>query len=787
MKPKIAIQENKPTPFSKEIFFLFSLSFSIFSLLALTTYNRLDPSWNHQTLQPVLVHNITGYLGAWWADCLLTLVGWPAYGLILSLMALNLASIVRFFQKKTIPSLQIMLRQTNGLIALLVGSCALLSIFVPNAYNLPFGPGGLLGHELGWYSLMWLEGTGSCLIWIPLCITGASLLSGYAISSGVHALYQRGKNQCGALKARIQALFSNAKARLQAHRAKQKNTTTKQAPSIDPEKIAAQHSPKTLAQRSTIETSYADKTPAKTAAQPLESSAQSRQETETTTETKPAYSKPCVDLLTTPKEKPFPLQKEHCEEMGQALQQALAHFGVEVSVEAFHPGPVITRYELKPKAGTKASKITGLSRDIARSLSVHSVRVVEVIPGKSVIGIEIPNTFREKVFLQDLIQSDALTQNTSDLATVLGKDIAGAAVVANLAKMPHLLVAGTTGSGKSVFINSMLISLLYKSTPDQIRMILIDPKMLELAVYESIPHLLTPVVTDMNLAGNALRWCVTEMDLRYRFMAALGVRNIEGFNKKIEAAQASGNPIKNPFCENLEQAKPLEPLPKILVVADEFADMMMVVGNKKIELLITRLAQKARAAGIHLVLATQRPSVDVITGLIKANIPSRIAFQVSSRIDSRTILDQQGAEQLLGAGDMLYLPIGAPSAQRIHGAFVSDEEIHRVIKHLKKQKKPKQYKEDILSASVQESLNPEALSGRNSGGAQGEEDALYNQAVAIVTKTRKASISFVQRRLQIGFNRAANLIETMEAAGVIAQDDQGQRRVIAPPPVETDD
>jgi DNA segregation ATPase FtsK/SpoIIIE, S-DNA-T family len=783
MKVKTIQEESTAIPFKIEVFFLFSLSFSLFSLLALATYSRLDPSWNHQTLQPMLVHNMTGYVGAWWADRLFTLMGWPAYALILSALCFTLYTIILLFQKKPMPTARAIIRQLNGLILSLIATCALSSIFIPAQPNLPFGPGGLLGHQLGWYSLMWFEGMGSFLIWIPVLISGLSLTSGYSMLAGLDNLFTWAQRSTDRLKAHIikqteglRSQYANLKSRLFFIQSKE--TQKKTPPLIDPNKIAAEKS--SFSKRSTMPTNEP-------------SAAQTKQQVIASDPSKTGeigdnqtYNKPPTNLLTQSEKKTFPLQKEQCAEMGDALKQALAHFGVEVTVDSYHPGPVITRYELKPKAGTKASKITGLSKDIARSLSVHSVRVVEVIPGKSVIGIEIPNTFREKVSLHALIKSDALLKNTADLATVLGKDIAGEPVVANLAKMPHLLVAGTTGSGKSVFINSMLISLLYKSTPDQIRMILIDPKMLELAVYENIPHLLTPVVTDMNLAGNALRWCVTEMDLRYRFMAALGVRNIEGFNRKIETAIQAGKPILNPFAQNPEEAKPLDPLPKILVVADEFADMMMVVGNKKIEVLITRLAQKARAAGIHLVLATQRPSVDVITGLIKANIPSRIAFQVSSRIDSRTILDQQGAEQLLGAGDMLYLPIGAPTPQRVHGAFVSDDEVHRVIDHLKKQKKAAQYPDDILSPSILKALTEKSQPEHNNN-AQGEEDALYNQAVAIVTQTRKASISFLQRRLQIGFNRAANLIETMEAAGVIAQDDQGQRRVIAPPPIQTDE
>ncbi|MGB1239582.1 MAG: DNA translocase FtsK, partial [Pseudomonadales bacterium] len=445
-----------------------------------------------------------------------------------------------------------------------------------------------------------------------------------------------------------------------------------------------------------------------------------------------------------------------------------------------NPGPVITRFEIQPAPGVKSSKIVNLAKDLARSLAVLSVRVVEVIPGKSVMGIEIPNMTRQMVRLSEVLEAKVYQDAPSYLTLALGNDIAGNPVVANLAKMPHLLVAGTTGSGKSVGVNAMLLSLLFKSTPQEVRLMLVDPKMLELSIYEGIPHLLTPVITDMKEAAGGLRWCVAEMERRYKLMSKMGVRNLDGFNQKVRDGIASGQPHRDPLWLPEEHGEPastpapeLETLPFIVVVIDEFADMMMIVG-KKVEELIARIAQKARAAGIHLILATQRPSVDVITGLIKANVPTRIAFQVSSKIDSRTILDQGGAENLLGNGDMLYLPAGTSVPSRVHGAFVSDDEVHRTVEAWKVQGQP-----EFIDIHV----NEDGESGGASMFEDDEQDALYDEAVAFVTSTRKASISSVQRKLKIGYNRAARMIESMEAAGVItAAGSNGQREVLAPPP-----
>lgn len=491
---------------------------------------------------------------------------------------------------------------------------------------------------------------------------------------------------------------------------------------------------------------------------------------------------PSLSLLDRPDKASNPIDPADLERVSRLVETKLLDFGVDAKVVAVLPGPVVTRFELDLAPGVKVSKITGLSKDLARSLSAISVRVVEVIPGKSYIGLELPNQHREIVRLSEVIGDEVFTQSKSPLTMVLGKDIAGKSVVADLGRMPHLLVAGTTGSGKSVGVNVMICSLLYKSTPEDVRFLMIDPKMLELSVYEGIPHLLTEVVTDMKEAANGLRWCVGEMERRYKLMSALGVRNLKGYNQKIQEAIAAGTPIRDPIwkpSDNMMTMPPeLEKLPSIVVVIDEFADMMMIVG-KKVEELIARIAQKARAAGIHLILATQRPSVDVITGLIKANIPTRMAFQVSSKIDSRTILDQQGAESLLGQGDMLYLPPGSGVPTRVHGAFVDDHEVHAVVSDWKRRGKPNYIAEILNGEPSEDSLLP----GETMDGDDGESDPLFDQAVAFVTESRKASVSGVQRRFRIGYNRAARLVEQMEMSGIVSgAGHNGNREVLAPPP-----
>ena len=484
---------------------------------------------------------------------------------------------------------------------------------------------------------------------------------------------------------------------------------------------------------------------------------------------------PSTELLDRALDDGSSLSENELNQIAELLESKLEEFGIEASVESVLPGPVVTRFEIQPAPGTKASKITNIAQDIARSLSVSSVRVVEVIEGKSFVGIEIPNNNRKMVRLTEILSSKAFKSSPSNLSVALGQDISGNPIVVDLAKMPHLLVAGTTGSGKSVGLNAMLLSLLFKSDPEEVRLILVDPKMLELAVYDGIPHLLTPVITDMTDASNGLRWCVAEMDRRYKLMSMMGVRNLAGFNKKIQEAEKNGKQILNPLNEDEEEY--LEVLPSIVVVVDEFADMMMLVG-KKVEHLIARIAQKARAAGIHLILATQRPSVDVITGLIKANIPTRIAFQVSTKIDSRTILDQGGAEQLLGYGDMLYLPPGVGVPVRVHGAFVGDDEVHRVVNDWKSRAETN-YVDEITSSSQDTGPIP-GWTGVDSGSSD-EQDELYDEAVNFVIESRRASISAVQRKLRIGYNRAARLIETMEEAGLVSEmSSNGSREVLVP-------
>ena len=484
---------------------------------------------------------------------------------------------------------------------------------------------------------------------------------------------------------------------------------------------------------------------------------------------------PSTELLDRALDDGSSLSENELNQIASLLETKLEEFGIEATVESVLPGPVVTRFEIQPAPGTKASKITNIAQDIARSLSVSSVRVVEVIEGKSYVGIEIPNTNRKMVRLTEILSSKAFKSSPSSLSLALGHDISGNSIVVDLAKMPHLLVAGTTGSGKSVGLNAMLLSLLFKSDPEDVRLILVDPKMLELAVYDGIPHLLTPVITDMTDASNGLRWCVAEMDRRYKLMSMMGVRNLAGFNKKIQDAEKGGKQILNPLKEDEEEF--LEVLPSIVVVVDEFADMMMLVG-KKVEHLIARIAQKARAAGIHLILATQRPSVDVITGLIKANIPTRIGFQVSTKIDSRTILDQGGAEQLLGYGDMLYLPPGVGVPVRVHGAFVGDDEVHRVVNDWKSRAEPN-YIDEIVSSKQDTGPIP-GWSGTESGSSD-EQDELYDEAVNFVIESRRASISAVQRKLRIGYNRAARLIETMEEAGLVSEmSSNGSREVLVP-------
>jgi S-DNA-T family DNA segregation ATPase FtsK/SpoIIIE len=628
------------------------------------------------------------------------------------------------------------------------------------AVTLPTGTGGALGNFLGGQFEASFSRSGSSLLMLALFLSGFTLFTGVSWFTVMDFL---GGLVLG-LVSKIQRFSIHWRENLAAKRARQervelikkeqKKSEKRKQPRIEPVINAPKASERVEKERQV----------------PL-------------FEADPNSELPPLALLDPAKQTVQPYSSEALQAMSRQVELKFADFAIEVQVVAVHPGPVVTLFELQLAAGTKVSKISSLSKDLARALSTVAVRVVEVIPGKSVIGLEIPNEYREMVFLSEVLQSETYESAKSALTLALGKDIAGHPMCADLAKMPHVLIAGTTGSGKSVAINAMILSLLYKAKPDEVRMIMVDPKMLELSVYEGIPHLLTPVVTDMQEAANALRWCVGEMERRYKLMASLGVRNIVGYNRKVKEAIKQGEPIKDPLfqpepteiIEAMEHPT-LEPLPFIVVIIDELADMMMM-ARKKVEELIARLAQKARASGIHLILATQRPSVDVITGLIKANIPTRIAFQVSSRVDSRTILDQMGAEHLLGHGDMLYMGTGKNIPQRLHGAFVDDNEVHRVVKHLKQAGEP-DYLEEILEEAT------ESIPGFPAENSDVEDsDPLYDEAVRIVTETRRASISGVQRRLKIGYNRAARMIEEMERTGIVGPaESNGSRTVLAPPP-----
>ena len=744
------------------------VALSLLMALALISYHQQDVSFSHlATDNPVA--NLAGHVGAWLADCLLYFFGVMAYFFPLSLFFLGLCVIYRSSDQDAWapPWWLLMLFRCVGALLFVSGGCGLCASLLPSwVRHMPDGPGGVLGQ-------VWVIGMdaafGTLGGQLVLC---ACLLLGFTLATGFSWV-----RVCRVLKngvvVVVHAVWRSCCAQknfLMAQAAKRKQQTL-QSESCEPAQVVP------LIQKSR---------PVKVTVPQLNPVLQMRSPRKNPN----AQSEmPTLDLLD------CPANRDHLQvnealllEKSLQLEAHLRDFSVEVKVVGVLPGPVVTRYELALAPGTKVSKVSGLAKDLARSLSMTSVRVVEVIPGKSVIGIELPNDQREMVGLQEILVSDSFQQSGSALTVALGKDISGHPMIADLAKMPHLLVAGTTGSGKSVGLNAMLISLLYKSTPQQLRLIMIDPKMLELAVYEGIPHLLTPVVTDMKDAAMALRWSVVEMERRYRLMAALGVRNLAGYNVKISEAEASGEPIRDPLylqeTPSDRMAAPiLEKMPQIVILADEFADMMVVVG-KKVEILIARLAQKARAAGIHLILATQRPSVDVITGLIKANIPTRIAFQVSSKVDSRTILDQQGADQLLGHGDMLYLPPGAGVPIRIHGAFVSDDEVHRVVEHLKSQSAP-DYLEEVLEATtVDPSGFTDGLLSDPEGGHPGsEQDVLFDETVEFITQARKVSISSIQRRFKIGYNRAARMVDALETAGVIGpQEGSSPREVLAPPP-----
>jgi S-DNA-T family DNA segregation ATPase FtsK/SpoIIIE len=651
----------------------------------------------------------------------------------------------------------------GGFLATLLTSCALATLhFSPEGFNETAGGivGQVIGHSLE--SVMKLLGASTLLF--MLWVASISLFLGISWFSVMDRIghwcllaYEKAQVKFAEFQDRAEGRRQQA-ARQDIIEVEKKRTAGRPPPRIEPVMPS------------------------------LEPSARAERERQVPLFDPPAAGElPPLSLLDDPPAQKQGYSEESLEAMSRLVELKLRDFGIEVEVKSVSPGPVITRFELDPAPGVKVSQIVNLAKDLARSLSVVSVRIVEVIPGKSFVGLEIPNENRQLVTLGEILKSKAYDKVVSPLTLALGKDIGGNSVVADLARMPHLLIAGTTGSGKSVAINAMVLSILYKTHPEQVRLIMIDPKMLELSVYEGIPHLLTPVVTDMKEAANALRWCVAEMDRRYRLMAALGVRNIGGYNRKVNEAIAAGEPIKDPTFTPPpfeDEEKPVEhptltPLPFVVVIIDELADMMMIVG-KKVEELIARLAQKARASGIHMLLATQRPSVDVITGLIKANVPSRIAFQVSARVDSRTILDQQGAENLLGHGDMLYLPPGTSMPVRVHGAFVADHEVHAVVRHLKKSGTPR-YIDEILEGPVGPTPGLTGIDAAPADSADAEQDPLYDQAVQVVMETRKASISGVQRRLKIGYNRAARMVESMEAAGLVGPlQPNGTREILVP-------
>ena len=738
-------------------------------LLALLSYHPHDPGFS-DTGEPGPVGNWIGPVGAWLAGFFLFLFGRPAY--LFPVMLAYAGWLVH--KEQSLPDMRSRINtllRALGFVLTLVTSCGLASLHW-GGVGLPNSAGGVLGDLAGKGSAHGLSFLGATLLLLGLWLAGVALfigLSWFEVMDRLGAAVLKAIEWIRSRMEQRRELASGQlrkQARQEVVREEQKKVATRPPPRIEAPAPLPQKSDRVERERQV----------------PLFDAPKSSE-------------LPALSLLDEPGSREQSYSDEALEAMSRLVEIKLRDFGIEVEVVAVLPGPVITRFELRPAPGVKVSQISNLAKDLARALSSVSVRVVEVIPGKSVVGLEIPNEKREIVTLGEIIKSKPYDEVGSPLALALGKDIGGVPVVADLARMPHLLIAGTTGSGKSVGINAMVLSLVYKATPEHVRMIMIDPKMLELSVYEGIPHLLSPVVTDMKQAANALRWCVAEMERRYQLMSALGVRNIGGFNRKVKDAADAGKPIKDPIrMQKIAQGVPgiveedvaeLTSLPFIVVIIDELADLMMIVG-KKVEELIARLAQKARASGIHLILATQRPSVDVITGLIKANIPTRIAFQVSAKVDSRTILDQGGAESLLGHGDMLFLPPGTSIPTRVHGAFVSDQEVHRVVAGLKTASPPV-YIDEILEGPRNPipgfpSDEEEAAEGSP---ADAEADPLYDEAVRIVTETRKASISGVQRRLKIGYNRAARLVEAMEAAGLVGPlQSNGNREIYGAAPPE---
>ena len=740
----------------KEGVFYFLIALVIYLFICLASFSPNDPGWSHTvSSQGGFVNNWGGRFGALLADILLHGFGKMAY--LFPLLVLIAAWKIYQSREQQAISLQQKLFTYAGFVLILLGGCGLENLHSIGPGIISWIPGGVLGNVSADFARPMFGYIGASIFLLALLLMGISWFSGISWMTVMDTLGRWLCNIYDYCILKIQGFFdrkAGEKAREKREvsvKEKRQKLETKTPPKIEPKVV----SPK------------------------ISERVEREKQVSLFSKQAPSGSIPPLSLLDEPSAKKTGYSVESLEAMSRLLEKKLLDFNIEIQVVEVHPGPVITRFEIDPAPGVKASQITNLANDIARALSLVSIRVVENIPGKSVIGIEIPNEDREIVNIVDVLSSQAYEETASPLALVLGKDISGEPVVVDLAKMPHLLIAGTTGSGKSVCVNALILSLLYKATPDQVRLIMVDPKMLELSIYEGIPHLLSPVVTDMEKAANALRWAIFEMDRRYKLMSALGVRNIPGYNRKVKSQADKGKPLLDPLVDEGEQAEELRTLPYIVIVIDELADLMMVVG-KKIEELITRIAQKARAAGIHLVLATQRPSVDVITGLIKANIPSRIAFQVSSRVDSRTVLDQMGAEQLLGHGDMLYLAPGTALPVRVHGSFVDDSEVHRVVNHLTEHGAA-DYDESVLNVSRIEGEKP--VAGADSG-AGGEEDPLYDEAVRFVTERQMASISSVQRQFRVGYNRAARLIETMEETGVIGPPESGGKRqvLVAAPP-----